>query len=332
MNATLLFLGGFALGCGGSPATATEAAPPSPSTTPSVNAYDLHEWGLVSIGPNGFELAAGPGDVVDYRVDHIAVEKPVLYVHAQQAMALRVTVTPGPGLEVAEHWPLVDGELSWAVQVEPGECPEPRSYPAECDPPDHYCETAELARYETADAACLAHEDQRLPLLFYRLRADEAPEMPLEVSLRGEDVVVHNRAWHDGIGAIWRVRWRAETNVTNATRVPVPAIGETVTIPSPGGAGEGVEAARRALRADVSAHGLTAPETDVFMRAWDEALFGGPVSEEDQPDDDRAYGPRVADAILYWLPANAIEGLATVQAVPTPRHLRRAMLARVAVR
>ncbi|MBW2462931.1 MAG: hypothetical protein JRH11_14860 [Deltaproteobacteria bacterium] len=354
----------FAVGCPRSaePATATTTAPPSPEATPTAPVYDLHEWGLVSTGPNGFELAAGPG----HQAVELVVDKPVLYVHAAEAMELRVTVTPGPGMSIAEHWPpMIADPLSWLVQVTPGPCTEPRQYPSNCRSADGYCETAELALYETSDAACLTHGDHRLPLLFYRMRADVAPPMPLEVRRSGDDVVVRNRSWSAGVGGVWRVRWNSQTGATNATRVDVPDVGGEATIPMPNS--NGVAAARSAMRTDLTAHGLTNPEAGAFMRAWDGALFGaaGSVDQVDgddgvagaavdspvMPTDRRGIddetsvdeltvdgipnifgGPRVADAILYWLPQDAIEGLAELEATPAPRHLRRAILVRADAR
>ncbi len=350
-----------AVGCSRSaePATATTTAPPTPEATPGAPAYDLHEWGLVSTGPNGFELAAGPGRQAA-ALTELTVDKPVLYVHAEEAMELRVVVTPGSGMSIAEHWPPASAvPPSWEVDVAPGPCTEPRTYPSSCPSADGYCETAELALYETSDAACLTHGNLQLPLLFYRMRADTPPPMPLEVRRSGDDVVVRNRSWAGGVGGVWRVRWNAQTGATNATRIDVPEVGGEATIPMPNTSG--VAAARTAMRADLTTHGLTGPEAEAFMRAWDAALFGamGSVDEENgdagdspvMPTDRRGIddettidmlaadgipaivgGPRVADTILYWLPQDAIEGLAEIEATPAPRHLRRAILVRADAR
>jgi hypothetical protein len=279
------------------------------------------------------------------------VDKPVLYVHANAAMPVTIGVIPGPGLRIAEHFPLTRLDpISWRLDVAPGACTTPRAYPTTCDAPDGYCETAELALYETSDASCLTHEGVSLPLLFYRMRADTPPVMPLDAHREGDEVVVHNKLGHDGIGAVWRVRWDGASGVTHATRVPVPPRGATLRIPLP--TSSGVEGARAALRADLAAHGLSAPESDAFTRAWDTALFGRASSVDgdrtDRPvrpndiiatdelsaDDIPAMagGPRIADAILYWLPADAIEGLARLEASPAPEHLRRAILVRADVR
>jgi len=343
------------VGCGGNaePTIAPAVVPSEPAATSGGDAYDLHEWGLVSTGPNGFELAAGPGR----QVLEMTVDKPVLYVHADSEMEISVTVRPGEGMSVAEHWPPMLSEvLSWRVDVAPGACASARAYPTTCRSADGYCETAELALYETADAACLTHGDHQLPLLFYRMRADAPPPMPLEVRRAGADVVVTNLSSEGAVGGVWRVRWDAQTGVTNAVRVDVPAIGERVTIEMP--TTGGVSAARAAMRADLASHGLTVPEGEAFMRAWDAALFGasGSVDEDDgdagdEPvdpgADDRTRaideltvdgipaivgGPRIADTIIYWLPRDAIEALAAIEATPAPTHLRRAILVRADAR
>jgi hypothetical protein len=311
--------------------------PNAPEVSAGGEAYDLHEWGLVSTGPMGFELAAGPGR----EAIALTIDKPVLYVHAEQEMALGVTVTAGAGMSFAEHYPLTAGEpLSWQVDVAPSACAAPRQYPSTCETPDGYCETAELPLYETADAACLTAGDESLPLLFYRMRAETPPSMPLAVRRDGLDVVVRNESWQGGIGQVWRVTWDGQSGVTHAARVTVPDVGEEVRIPMP--TSGGVADARAAMRADLATHGLTAPETEAFMRAWDAALFGasGSVDEDMTTVDELSAdgipaiqgGPRIADTILYWLPQDAIDALAHIEATPAPRHLRRAILVRADAR
>ena len=133
------------------PATEMEVSP----------TYDLHEWGLVTTGARGFELAAGPGQRVDPEV-MLVVDKPILYVHTESELELSVEVTPHAGLTFAERWPPMEGS-TWSVSAAPGACPE-HSYPQSCSAPDGYCEVAELALYETEDAACLRAGEHALLL------------------------------------------------------------------------------------------------------------------------------------------------------------------------
>lgn len=97
------------------------------------------------------------------------------------------------------------------------------------------------------------------------------------------------------------------------------------------------------------------------MRAWDSALFGAEGSVDvdvaDDEDglsadspvrtidsltadetliDDRSGGdadaPRIADAILYWLPSSNIESMAALTFRPQPQEVSRAILVRVDAR
>lgn len=304
--------------------------------------YDLHEWGLVTSSPRGFEVGTGPGQRVTPD-EMLVVDKPVLYVHANAEFDLRVAVSPRSGLQFAERWPVM-ADNRWDVRVTPDTCRG--TYPESCSAPDGYCEVAELSLYETSDAACLRSQDQELPLLFYRLRQDGAgPELPLRVdSSNPELVTVRNESWRSGVGALWRVTWTPGSG-THATRVAVPATGEGVSLSRP--TSGGVNAARTALRADLSSHGLSTEETEAFMRAWDQALFGAAAVSDRRSTDDEvadepvavdeltdgipaiAGGPRIADVLLYWLPMRDINALAGIDATPAPRNLRRALLVRI---
>ena len=179
------------------------------------------------------------------------------------------------------------------------------------------------------------------------------------IQKEGDEVVVANRSWEGGIGSVWRVSWDGNTGTTHAVRTTIPARGGRVSLARP--TSGGVTEARAAIRTDLGSHGLTAPETEAFMRAWDEALFGTagatdrrtPVDEDgddgvradepvlvDETDVDRLSdnipaiqgGPRIADVVLYWLPRSNIDALAEVVAQPAPRNLRRAILVRADAR
>lgn len=196
------------------PANEMEASP----------AYDLHEWGLVTTSSRGFELAAGPGQRVTPD-EMLVVDKPILYVHTDESFDLSVEVTPHSGLVFAERWPAMN-ENTWQVSVSPESCRGQTSYPQSCNAPDGYCEVAELALYETEDAACLRSGDKALPLLFYRMRhAEGGPTMPLSFTKNGDDVVVQNVRWADGIGRVWRVSWDGNTGVTHPVTRRSPRAG-----------------------------------------------------------------------------------------------------------
>ena len=358
MPLILVALFALASSCG-SDSSQRSSAPRPGNEMESTPNYDLHEWGLITTSPRGFELGAGPGQRVTPDM-MLVVDKPILYVHADTAFELSIQVTPRAGLIFAERWPPMTDD-AWAVSVSPDACRAQHTYPSTCSAPDGYCEVAELALYETDDAACLRAGEHLLPLLFYRMRHDgPGPALPLAFEKSGDAIVVHNRSWSGGIGALWRVSWDGQTGATHAARADVPARGASTSIARP--TTGGVQAARAALRADLGEHGLTAHETDAFMRAWDEALFGesatsdrrtpqdredgddgtpvdGPVQVNDETVDSLTNeiptiegGPRIADVLLYWLPRADIDALAAIDAQPAPRALRRAILVRADVR
>ena len=348
----------FILACGGSSACGSRSAhAPDPSPTPESNPdptspiQAVHEWGLVSVGALGVELAAGPGQRV-LRADMLTVDKPVLYVHASRPTPLHLSVAPGEGMSVAEHFPPSrTSTLTWDVEVTPGECTAPRDYTRSCDSTDGYCETHELALYETSDAACLAQGEQHVPLLFYRLHADAPPAMPLVVE-RTDASGAHLRNTGLEAGAsVWRISW--DGAVVHATHALAPQRGEAFVVQRSlqGGPGE----VRAAMRRDLEDLGLTRHEASAFMRAWDSALFGevGSIDGDipaadgipsDSPVDvltadetilDRRGGqgaPRVTEALLYWLPSANIDAMAALTFRPQPQEVRRAILVRVDLR
>lgn len=341
MRPITIVVGLLVVACSGSPPSGSRSESPNQNRSAGAGpAYELNEWGLISVSPSGFEVAAGPGQRI---VAEISVDKPVLYVHAETdaPFTLSVRIDVSAGLEVVEHYPPAElTPLRWRARVS-AHCAG--SYPGVDDSrcPDGYCETAELPIYETPDAACLEVGATRAPLLFYRLRAPgQAPPMPLEVTRDGEALVVRNARLGDVVGSLWRVTF--DGSRVGVTRADVPAIGASVRLAR---GGEPVAAARDQIRAGLIEHGLRESERDAFLRAWDNALFGypmndgdGTVDESDGPVDvltnDRTTlaGPRLPDVLLYWLDAAAIDGLARITAEPAPREVHRAYLVRVASR
>lgn len=359
----------FIIACGGSQGCGSRSAsaptPEEPAATTATAVVDspvqaVHEWGLVSVRPGGVELAAGPGQQQLSRLEMLTIDKPVLYVHASTPTSLHVEVAPGEGMSVAEHYPPAQAPLTWDVAVASGECTTPRDYTGACNSTDGYCETHELALYETNDASCLTQGELSLPLLFYRLRADTPPALPLIVERSVDNGAVLRNAGLEAGASVWRVSWDGES--THATRMTVPAAGEEFTILR--AVEGGVADVRAAMRADLALLGLTRQEGEAFMRAWDSALFGPPgsVDEDGAVDgprpvdgipadippadgpvdidslttdetvlDDRVSNnaPRVTDALLYWLPASNIESMAALTFRPVPQKISRAILVRV---
>ena len=350
-------------GPGATEPQATESPTTGPSSDDGPAAYDLHEWGVVAISPGRFEIAAGPGRravrarLPRLNIQEVTVDKPVLYVHptTDGAFDLGLEVTLGAGLSVSEHFPPTTiAPLAWQARVE-GTCRGDYGGVDDSRCPDGYCEVAELGLYE-ADGACLAVNGVRAPLLFYRLGARGAgPAMPLSIRRRGDSVTVRNDGLAGQVGDLWRIRWNGQRTVVR--RVTAPPVGATVAIAAPG---DDVVTARRALRRDLGAHGLTAAETAAFLRGWEASLFGAAAAAEeiddDLPDpadhtaadptaldtlsndesDDQPIppvppGPRMRDVLIYWLPASAIDAIAHIEASPAPRHLRRAFLVRHAL-
>lgn len=343
--------------CGGSNEPTPQATVPQ-ATVPQTRrspVYDLHEWGVVNATRGGFEVAAGPGR----QEGVLLVDKPVLYVHSNSSFDLTLTVNPVGNFRVAEHFPNVSSmPLRWNVAVQPETCRG--TYPSTCSTPDGYCESVELSLYETEDAACLTFEDQRLPLLFYRMLTDEPPVLPLHAFRDETGIALQNHAQPrttDPYSHFWRVTWNPQTNSTHASRFPMPISAETVYAEEATG---DVTEAQSGLRSDMIAQGLTTHEGEAFMRGWEAALFGESSiveqdgtalnntvtdsedanSPEDTPIEDSLVEdesrdpnrPVVQDAILYWLSPAAIETLATVDATPPPRSFSRAMLVRVDLR
>jgi hypothetical protein len=335
-----VLVGGMALvgstalvGCGGSArslpaetsASRSTAPAPVPRRTDPSARFDVHEWGVIQVQPDGAtRLAAGPARPPTppargaYDGSQL-VDKPVIYVHVDpdtSPFSLRVRARLRAG-RVTEHWPpavLGSGGVSWSVRV--SSCPEEVDWPtsAACDlAADPVCERAELREYATSDAACLEVGATVARLLFYR-GALSLPALPLSVEHEGAalrvrgvppSVVLYTRGRRGGI-----VTW-AEGE-------------ELAAIPEGEGAldGDGLNAAlAEALRVG----GLTEPEVDAFMRAWSEELF------------DQSWALVRRDILLhppppslvYVLPEPLVDALVPLEIEPAPRSLRRVFVVRV---
>lgn len=311
-------------------------------------AYELHEWGLLDVAPDGhFELAAGPGDpqpatptatptpsttptpsiptpppVVQQpvRPPTGGRRKPVVYVHADAPVEFQLEVrTSGP---VAEHWPpttVEDQRIRWLVAAEPGACTS-GSYPSadspQCaDAPDGYCELADLPGYETADGACLTVDGQTWDHLFYR-SGGTAPTLPLRVSSSDGEVSIENVSLASPQGGVYRFsRTGTETLVQ---RIDMPAVGATATM-AQGTTSPGV---REELSGLLRSGGLTNDEARAFEQAWFDELF----------DNGSTGGaPIVEDAIIYILPMAHLDPVSELIAEPAPTQIKRMFWVRVSV-
>lgn len=327
--------------------------------------YSLHEWGVVSVGQTFTELAAGPGlrrgepDAFRHRLrpgdgqdPEPAVEKPVVYVHADGPVELTLTIGTGPGYEIAERWPEQGSSLSWSARASGQPCAEPTPYPTGCTSLDGYCEALELASYTTDDSSCLAMGDINASLIFYRLRAaaDQGrASLPVQVYA----------AANDGNGGVFEV---SATSPRSAWRVRHDAGGRVLvqrfeigTGPSlvPGADSPDAASAAAWTTAELRERGLTESEVGAFQNAWWQEIFrieptvsvhstgasaGGaeehPAEERHvQPSEDQeeAFPPSptlVREMFIYFLTAEEVNTIAVLDATPAPSATHRAFMVR----
>jgi len=321
--------------------------PAEPSSTPAAplvaqaSAYDLHEWGLLSVLPGSIELAAGPGRPGPH-LPELTVDKPVVYVHAQQATHFSLTVALGPGYELAERWPGVGAPISWQASVSPGPCQTRSAYPDGCQSSDGYCETRELAGYEAADSSCLHVGADYASLLFYRLRATDIAAAGQRLPVKVEPGRVH--------AATGRTAWRVSFDAAGAGHAQRFSLTpEAQDFDSP--PQREVAAAASWAHDELMRLGLTPAERAAFERAWWQRLFhmGATTSDGDRATDMPALPAdrRVAtddettldlltadgitpgapqDTLLYFLQPAEIDAIARLDASPAPRQTHRAFL------
>jgi hypothetical protein len=357
------------------PSSAPPSSAPPTSVAPSRDApFALHEWGVLDVDAHGRgHVSTGPERrVVTYHhPDFAEARAPVIYVHvldggAESHFDLAVTLPNG---SFVEHYPrttIDDTTLRWRrvvahacppppppseppIEATEGAPPEPdsRAMPAQarltCGTADGVCEQFELARYASADAACLDVETLPPPaddplaalagldlfggsnVLFYR--ASTRPTLPLTIARVPSGAVrVRAATAVDGaIGGVMRLTLSG-TDVLIA-RAPMPAANETVELPRPT---EHVvrDAAIAQLRTELLQHGLSSGEAHAFLEAWECELFG--VVDVAAPGDRAVLHP-LTDAVVYFLSPAAIDAVATLSATPPARELHRAMLVRVDV-
>ena len=322
---TFWLLCGLVLGCGGSRGSSSAAISADSA------AYEIHEWGVITLGPAGAAVSAGP---LGAPVPLMVVEKPVIYLHASAPVSVRLEVLVGAGFDVAEHYPPTN-DMHWGLQVTPERCAERHAYPTGCGNADGVCEVAELPRYETLDAACLQVGDQRLPLIFYRLGAAAHVTLPSEVRVTANEVSA--RATRDGVSG-----WRVALVDGEVRAAPVTLTQGWQPLPTPS---QPWEDAATALNDELRASGLTDEERSAFHRAWWQELFGAPpppratddpmhedhVVAEQTEESERSVrngGSGVLDVLFYLMPADEIDRVARIVATPPPSQVSRAFLVR----
>jgi hypothetical protein len=291
----------------------------------------------------------------------LTVDKPVLYFHATAQVAIASVRVEAVGGAIREHWPVTsekpfpsavvwrDLMLDPARRVGDAGCgaarfPGAAERPCSELEPGELCESAQLAGLAAPDATCLASPSEAkgatFPFLFYRSRSQTfTPPLGITRLPSGEVRITNNG--DDPIPG-WIVRLRGSDGwvQTRAVRPPAPhasiaisadfagasdderALGRATDRPAPPG---NAEPGRRALRATLAELGLTAPEIEAFMRAWDGALFAGGI--DGIPADvlvaDKKQLP--ADSLLYFLPPDACDAVTRLTFDPPPTAVRRAL-------
>lgn len=251
--------------------------------------------------------------------------KPVLYFHlADGAEALTFDLTVNlHGGNIVEHFPagdLADHQVTWSqVSLSADSCtggPYPRAEDPICtNVSDHYCEAAELADYVAADAGCLSVRGQQQNFLFYR-GDGAAPTIPLTIE-RADDgaITVTNDAIDEAVGPLLRLR-RGQGGAIQVAQAAIPSRGQSVTVAAPTEAAGDTH--RDIVRTQLTALGLTQAEARAFEQAWFGELFDG---EAETPH-------ALPDAVLFFLPAAAVDAFAHLEATPAPSATMRAMAVR----
>lgn len=338
------------------------SGPPEP-TRAAPAPYEVHEWGLLRAGP-GDTLDAGAVAPPLRAVMPASVDKPILYFHARAPVALASVRVEAVGGALREHWPLTTdaafpAAVTWRdLALDPAHVvggagcavprfPSPEEHPCVDLARGEACESAQLANLAAADANCLASPSEAKgatsPFLFYRSRSSTFTP-PLRITrLASGEVRVANEGDRPIPGSLVRLRLSNGYVQSRAVRPPAPHASIVISAdfsasaddesddrradrPAPPG---GPDAGRQALRATLKEVGLTGPEVEAFMRAWDPALFGGgevmdgtAVDVLDSKSDKSA--PAV-ESLLYLLPPEACDGVARLTFDPPPTEVRRAL-------
>lgn len=280
----------------------TDPVPPPPS------GYDLHEWGVMVMGPSGAVLhGSGPEFAGPIPA------KPVIYLYADEAFTLDVAVhfTSGAPTETWPEAPLTPSLLWSGLEVAPGPC-STTPFPSPYDGPgEGFCEACTLSLVVAEDAACVTYGGQVAKLLFYTgslpdYRTPLVVEAYTYTGVDGSDQVafdVDNRSG-ETIEGVWLVHRETTDSCMDPSACPVVTADIAWTYlesvdpdehlsmslpiehyeaevdeygyPIPGTLvlPPGWEDLGEDLRVALEARGLTASEARGFMNAWDQAFFG----------------------------------------------------------
>ncbi len=325
-------------------ATDAEGNPVAPS------AWEVHEWGVLSIQigkPDAATMTTGrpttkaadakpellfPPDDSEPDFDRSQPKrKPVLYVHlgkGVERMEFSLSVAPSNG-HIVEHWPRVtadgtkDPSISWDKVVASTKACDlaAMAYPSladsACKTPDGICEVAELATIHTQEGACLEFNGKDYEHLFYRAGLI-APGIPWTLSGNPDGGWLLGATEGAPSGKAVHIKVGSDRSSTKVEIFDLPTTGTPVTVKTePTGAT--VEDAATWLRTELVARGLTAEETEAFMRAWEADLLGGTA---DRARDDTA----AADILLIWLDQPLVDGLVPLKFSPEPTKLKRVHL------
>jgi hypothetical protein len=288
--------------------TDTPADPVTDPTPPPPSGYDLHEWGVMVMGPGGAVLhGSGPEFAGPIPA------KPVIYLYADEPFDLDVAVrfTSGAPTETWPEAPLTPTLLWSGLEVSPGPC-SPTPFPSPYDGPgEGFCEACTLSLVVAEDAACVTYGGQVAKLLFYTGSLPEY-QPPLLVDaytytgVDGSEQVafdVENRSAKT-IEGVWLVHRETTDECIDPSACPVvtadiawsyldavdPDESLSMSLPVEHYEAEVDEHGFPVpgtlvlppewndlgddLLAALEARGLTAAEARGFMNAWDQAFFG----------------------------------------------------------
>lgn len=338
----------------GAPSAAAPPSATSGATVPSTD-YEVNEWGLLRGTPGDTVTASAIAPPV--QTLPIAVDKPVLYFHADAPITLRSVRVHAEGGTIEEHWPptpLTDiaADVAWFdVGIDPVATCTFSELPTGC-PTAAFCEVPSLGTVRAPGAACVRTPGGSDSLLFYRARqAHFTPPLVFERTSVYEEVSVRNEGDEPIPG--WLIRLHAQNGSVVALAVPPPGPHESVVVGAdfaaaamaaasmPGTADDESDRpalpgspapGRHAVIVTMQDLGLTTTEIDAFLRAWDAQLFGLAPADEDV---DRAVDVLSVDGIdgelapvdsfLYFLPPRATDAVATLTFDPPPRAVHRAL-------
>jgi len=280
----------------------TDPTPPPPS------GYDLHEWGVMVMGPGGAVLhGSGPEFAGPIPA------KPVIYLYADEDFDLDLAVhfTSGSPTETWPEAPLTPTLLWSGLEVSPGPC-APTPFPSPYDGPgEGFCEACTLSLVVAEDAACVTYGGQVAQLLFYTgSLPDYTPPLLVDAytytGVDGSEQVafsVENRSL-ETIEGVWLVHRQTTDTCMDPSACPVvtadiawtyldsvdpdESLSMSLPIehyeaeldeydwPIPGTLGLPPEwnDLGEDLGAALEARGLTSSEAAGFMNAWDDAFFG----------------------------------------------------------